>query len=72
MKSHGHFYAKTTGYFSPTTNQAVINYQIDRNLPVDGIVGPETARQITVDKVLSAARRFIGITYKRFIGIPYK
>lgn len=36
-----------TGYFGPLTMQAVINFQLDYGLKVDGIAGPETYRALT-------------------------
>ncbi len=64
LKSLGYFYANSTGYFGPITKQAVINYQRDRKLLVDGIVGPQTARQIKVDRILATAMKYIGVPYQ--------
>lgn len=38
----GYFYEEPTGYFGDITRDAVISYQSDAGLYVDGIAGPET------------------------------
>ncbi|MGR6835346.1 L,D-transpeptidase family protein [Syntrophomonas erecta] len=42
LKKLSYYQAKIDGYFGPVTEQAVINFQTDQHLNVDGIVGPET------------------------------
>ncbi|SDH85983.1 peptidoglycan-binding domain-containing protein [Alteribacillus bidgolensis] len=55
LKSIGLFqYHTSTGYFGPITYQAVIDFQQEQNIDVDGIVGPETFsalknRQTTIE-----------------------
>lgn len=44
----------TDGYFGPKTEQAVRNFQDDKDIKIDGIVGPETWRELcTDDRVLN-------------------
>lgn len=52
-----------TGYFGDNTEQAVIAYQQENNLLVDGVVGCQTSRQIKVGKVLQTARSYMGVPY---------
>ncbi len=43
LKNRGYFtYPRITGYFGPITRDAVIRFQRDNGLLVDGIVGPQT------------------------------
>ncbi len=43
LKEKGFFtYHKATGYFGTYTRDAVLDYQKENNLRVDGIAGPET------------------------------
>ncbi|MFZ7120623.1 MAG: C40 family peptidase [Eubacteriaceae bacterium] len=57
-----HFY-KTTKYFGSITYNAVVSYQKDKGLVVDGIVGPQTSRQIKRDKILKTAKEQMGVPY---------
>jgi N-acetylmuramoyl-L-alanine amidase len=42
LKQQGYFYANVTGYYGSLTRDAVIRFQKDRGLAVDGIAGPQT------------------------------
>ena len=42
VKGKGYFNATPTGYFGTITQTAVMNFQRDHGLAVDGIVGPAT------------------------------
>jgi peptidoglycan hydrolase-like protein with peptidoglycan-binding domain len=45
----GYFPDSPTGYFGIVTQQAVINYQQDNHLTVDGKAGPQTLRSLLGD-----------------------
>jgi len=63
LQDLGYFKQSPTGYFGSITYQAVINYQRDNYLAVDGIVGHQTAKEIKVDKVLQKAKSYQGVPY---------
>lgn len=63
LKDLGYFTYKPTGYFGTITKQAVMVYQRDNNLMVDGIVGPQTAREIKIDKIIQTGRQYLGVPY---------
>ena len=64
LKQLGYFnYYKSTGYFGSLTKSAVVNYQRDNNLWMDGIVGRNTSREIKADKVLQLAKSYQGVPY---------
>lgn len=63
LKNLGYFYYNPTGYFGSLTRDAVMRYQKDNYLAVDGIVGHQTAKEIKVDKVLKMAKSFQGVPY---------
>jgi len=47
LKNRGYFtYPNITGYFGPITRDAVIRFQRDNGLLVDGIVGPQTRKAL--------------------------
>ncbi|WP_054636535.1 NlpC/P60 family protein [Thalassobacillus sp. C254] len=48
LKEEGHFNHSVTGYFGPITRQAVIDFQREQNIQVDGIVGPQTFGEMNV------------------------
>jgi cell wall-associated NlpC family hydrolase len=64
LKNLGYFQSNSTGYYGPITKQAVVHYQRDKSLMIDGIVGHQTSRQIKVDKVMYTAKRYIDVPYK--------
>jgi peptidoglycan hydrolase-like protein with peptidoglycan-binding domain len=47
LKQKGYFHAKITGYYGPITQKAVMAFQRDRGLSVDGVVGPKTKYAMT-------------------------
>lgn len=63
LKSLGYFNYSSTGYFGSLTKQAVMNFQANNGLSVDGIVGHNTAREIKVDMVLKTAKNNLGAPY---------
>jgi len=63
LKVLGYFNYYPTGYFGGITLNAVKAYQGDNALRVDGIVGPNTAREIKVDRVLQLAKQYQGVPY---------
>ena len=63
LKELSYFYSNPTGYFGSLTYQAVINYQRDKNISADGIVGPTTARYIKADLVILKAKSYQGVPY---------
>lgn len=63
LRDLGYLYCNSTGYFGSLTYQAVINYQRDKNIGVDGIVGPVTSRHIKEDLVLLKAKSYYGVPY---------
>lgn len=64
LKKLGYFnYHTSTGYFGSITYDAVIKFQKDNRLLVDGIVGKQTAREIKVQKVLQMAKQYMGVPY---------
>lgn len=42
LKSRGYFHVNPTGYYGPITEKAVINFQKDSKIRIDGIAGPQT------------------------------
>ncbi len=64
LKDLGYFsYYKTTYYFGSITMDAVIRFQKDYGLTVDGIVGPQTSRVIKKAKILYTATYYTGVPY---------
>lgn len=61
LKALGYFQVNPTGYFGSITNKAVKNYQKDKNIAVDGIVGPVTSRNIKEDLILQKAKSYYGV-----------
>lgn len=55
----GYLYGKATGYYGTDTQQAVIEYQKDHRLTVDGKAGPETLRSIMGKKFKLPPDRFV-------------
>lgn len=47
LKQKGYFHAKITGYYGPITKRAVMAFQKDHGLAVDGVVGPHTKYAMT-------------------------
>lgn len=47
LNQRGYLDHEPTGYFGPLTSQAVIGFQLDHGLKVDGIAGPETYEALT-------------------------
>ncbi|MFZ7133830.1 MAG: NlpC/P60 family protein [Eubacteriales bacterium] len=65
LKDLGYFtYYTTTTYYGSFTYNAVVTYQRDKNIGVDGIVGPVTASEIKRDKVVLVGKSFIGVPYQ--------
>ncbi|MGI5850132.1 MAG: peptidoglycan-binding protein [Christensenellales bacterium] len=60
LKELDYFSVKATGYFGTVTQQAVINYQSDHSLTVDGKAGPETMRSIMGASYQIPSYRFTG------------
>ncbi len=46
LKKLGYYNSKIDGYFGSLTEQAVRRFQADKNLQVDGIVGPQTIYEL--------------------------
>lgn len=42
----GYYHGAIDGLYGPASKQAVRNFQLDVNLPVDGNVGPQTAQKL--------------------------
>ena len=42
LKKLGYYNSSIDGYFGPKTRQAVMAFQADQGLAVDGVVGPYT------------------------------
>lgn len=55
--------ANTTTYFGGITKNAVMAFQYNNGLSVDGIVGPQTARMIKAKKVVKSAKSYTGVPY---------
>lgn len=65
LKDLGYFtFYKTTDYFGSITKDAVIRFQRDYGLSVDGIVGPQTSRAIKKAKVALTAKSYNGVPYQ--------
>jgi len=47
LKNKGYFHANITGYYGPITKRAVMAFQRDHGLAVDGVVGPKTKYAMT-------------------------
>ncbi len=58
-----YYYNYATGYFGSITTKSVMSYQKSRGLSVDGLVGPQTARQLKVDNILQWAKWHMGVPY---------
>lgn len=64
LKDLGYFtFYKTTDYFGSITRDAVIRFQKDYGLTVDGIVGPQTSRAIKKAVVAQTAKSYSGVPY---------
>lgn len=63
LKKLGYFDYYPTGYFGRITHQSVIDYQRNNNLVADGIVGPNTAREIKIDEIIQMAKSYQGVPY---------
>ena len=63
LKALGYFNYTLTGYFGNITKQAVIKFQSDNGLYVDGIVGRNTSREIKRERVLKTAKSCLGVPY---------
>ncbi len=59
LKSLGYFDHKVTGYFGTVTQQAVIDYQEDNDLIVDGKAGPKTLTSIMGKDYHISSDRFV-------------
>ena len=59
LKTLGYFEYKVTGYFGTVTQQAVIDYQEDHDLAVDGKAGPNTLESIMGADYHIPADRFV-------------
>ena len=59
LKTLGYFDHKVTGYFGTVTQQAVIDYQSEHDLVVDGKAGPNTLASIMGDDYEISADRFV-------------
>ncbi|OPJ56392.1 peptidoglycan-binding domain-containing protein [Alkalithermobacter paradoxus] len=55
LKELGYFNHSTTGYFGTITRAAVQNFQRDRRITVDGIVGPQTIRLLNQQNQIAQA-----------------
>jgi cell wall-associated NlpC family hydrolase len=55
--------ANTTTYFGSITKKAVMAFQYNNGLKVDGIVGPQTSRMIKAKKVVKSAKSYAGVPY---------
>jgi len=53
----------TTTYFGNITKNAVMAFQYNNGLTVDGIVGPQTSRMIKAKKVVKLAKSYTGVPY---------
>ena len=58
LKELNYFGVNPTGYFGTVTQQAVIDYQTDHSLTVDGKAGPQTLSSIMGDSYQIPADRF--------------
>jgi len=50
LKQKGYFHANITGYYGPITKHAVMAFQGDHGLAVDGVVGPSTKKAMSHSK----------------------
>ncbi|AEV67123.1 C40 family peptidase [Acetivibrio clariflavus] len=63
LRALGYLNVNPTGYFGNLTYQAVKNYQKDKNVAVDGIVGPVTSRLIKEDLIVQKAKSYMEVPY---------
>ncbi len=59
LKELGYFSAASTGYFGTITQQAVIDYQSDKGLIVDGKAGPQTLAMLMGNGYSIPSDRFV-------------
>lgn len=59
LKDLGYFPGRTTGYYGTVTQQAVIEYQDDHDLVVDGKAGPKTLTSLMGDDYQLPPDRFV-------------
>jgi len=53
LQQSGYYEGEVDGLFGPITERAVINFQKDNNLIIDGIVGPQTLSHLPGGELLS-------------------
>jgi cell wall-associated NlpC family hydrolase len=63
LKTLGYFNVNPTGYFGSITYNAIVNYQRDKKISMDGIVGAVTSRNIKEDLIISKAKSYRGVPY---------
>ena len=63
LKALGYYSYNADGYFGALTRQSVINFQSSNGLRADGMVGPQTRREIRIDRVLQVAKQYQGVPY---------
>ncbi|MCL6634882.1 MAG: peptidoglycan-binding protein [Peptococcaceae bacterium] len=81
LRELGYYQGALDGVFGPGTHAAVVNFQVDNNLEVDGVAGAETLQALTgAAPRQSLASRGQGgdrkaqaiVSYARqFLGVPY-
>lgn len=59
LKELGYFNSTSTGYFGTITQQAVIDYQSDKGLTVDGKAGPQTLKSLMGSEYSIPSDRFV-------------
>jgi len=80
LRELGYYQGALDGAFGPGTGNAVIRFQADYDLDVDGIVGPETLRTLYSNssrpqpgrgRTESRQARAIVSFARQFLGVPY-
>ncbi len=65
LKQKGYFHAKITGYYGPITKHAVMAFQRDHGLAVDGVVGPSTKKAMSHSKKHHHKPKYHKVSYQK-------
>lgn len=82
LKNYGYYQGELDGAFGPNTRTAVINFQTDCGLQVDGVAGTETLKALSAFKATGIQvnrgsrtdreAQAILATARKYLGVKYK